>query len=130
MWHKQIFVIVSCLLFGMPTCDLVSCSVLVCWLPGVQCLLPVLLGFQEHSNEFLREKAHLRPRSNFIACVARVRSALAVATHEFFRTKGFQYVHTPLITAADCEGAGEMFQVTTLIQELHISDSHTIRGNQ
>jgi len=75
------------------------------------------LSKKEHSNEFLREKAHLRPRSNFIACVARVRSALAVATHEFFRTKGFQYVHTPLITAADCEGAGEMFQVTTLIQE-------------
>lgn len=75
------------------------------------------LSKKQHSLEFLREIAHLRPRSNLIGCVARVRSALAFATHQFFRNKGFQYVHTPLITAADCEGAGEMFQVTTLIQE-------------
>jgi asparaginyl-tRNA synthetase len=75
------------------------------------------LSKKEHSHEFLREIAHLRPRSNFIGAVARVRSSLAVATHEFFRSKGFQYVHTPLITAADCEGAGEMFQVTQLLQE-------------
>jgi len=71
----------------------------------------------KHSLEFLREIAHLRPRSNFIGAVARVRSALAQATHEFFRSKGFLYVHTPLITAADCEGAGEMFQVTTLMHD-------------
>lgn len=70
-----------------------------------------------HSMEFLRSIAHLRPRSNMIGCVARVRNALAQATHEFFRTRGFMYVHTPLITAADCEGAGEMFQVTTLLHD-------------
>ncbi|CAD7952172.1 unnamed protein product [Amoebophrya sp. A120] len=67
-----------------------------------------------HSREHLRTNAHLRPRSNLIGAVARVRSSLAYATHEFFRRRGFLYVHTPLITASDCEGAGEMFQVTTL----------------
>lgn len=70
-----------------------------------------------HSREHLRENAHLRPRSNLIGAVARVRSALAYATHEFFRRKNFLYVHTPLITASDCEGAGEMFQVTTLLDQ-------------
>lgn len=75
------------------------------------------LAKKAHSNEFLREIAHLRPRSNFIGAIARVRSALAFATHEFFRKNRFLYVHTPLITAADCEGAGEMFQVTTLLSE-------------
>lgn len=73
------------------------------------------LSKKAHSNEYLRSIAHLRPRSNLIGCVARVRSALCQATHMFFRSKGFLYVHTPLITAADCEGAGEMFQVTTLL---------------
>ncbi len=61
--------------------------------------------------EFLREKMHLRPRSNTIAAVARIRNALAYATHRFFQENGFLYVHTPIITASDCEGAGEMFQV-------------------
>eukprot|EP00439_Symbiodinium_sp_Y106_P044202 s451_g5.t1 len=75
------------------------------------------LSKKGHSHEFLRSIAHLRPRSNLIGCVARVRSALAYATHEFFRSNGFMYVHTPLITAADCEGAGEMFQVTTMMAE-------------
>jgi asparaginyl-tRNA synthetase len=75
------------------------------------------LAKKKHGREFLREKAHLRPRSNLIACVARVRAAMAQATHEFFRSRGFLYVHTPLITAADCEGAGEMFQVTTLLND-------------
>jgi asparaginyl-tRNA synthetase len=75
------------------------------------------LAKKHHSHEFLRSIAHLRPRSNLISSVARCRSALAFATHEFFRSKGFAYVHTPLITAADCEGAGEMFQVTTLLNE-------------
>merc|ERR1712232_1406935 len=70
-----------------------------------------------HSTEFLRTIAHLRPRSNLIGSVARVRAALCQATHEFFNERGFQYIHTPLITAADCEGAGEMFQVTTLLAE-------------
>jgi len=71
----------------------------------------------KHGMEFLRQIAHLRPRSNLISAVARVRSALAFATHEFFRSRGFLYVHTPLITAADCEGAGEMFQVTTMMAD-------------
>jgi len=69
----------------------------------------------KHSNEFLRTIGHLRPRATIISSMARVRNALAQATHQFFRDRGFVYVHTPLITAADCEGAGEMFQVTTLL---------------
>jgi len=75
------------------------------------------LAKKEHSLEYLRELAHLRPRTQFISSVARVRSALAFATHEFFRSQNFVYVHTPCITAADCEGAGEMFQVTTLLHD-------------
>jgi asparaginyl-tRNA synthetase len=67
-----------------------------------------------HSMEFLREIAHLRPRTNTFGAVARVRSRMAFAIHEFFQERSFQYVHTPLITASDCEGAGAMFQVTTL----------------
>ncbi|HOX32212.1 MAG TPA: asparagine--tRNA ligase [Spirochaetales bacterium] len=67
-----------------------------------------------HSMEFLREIAHLRPRTNTFGAVARVRNRMAFAIHEFFQARGFQYVHTPLITASDCEGAGAMFQVTTL----------------
>jgi aspartyl/asparaginyl-tRNA synthetase len=63
------------------------------------------------SFEFLREKMHLRPRTNTIGAVARIRNALAYATHKFFQENGFLYVHTPVITASDCEGAGEMFQV-------------------
>lgn len=73
------------------------------------------LAKKEHSHEFLRENAHLRPRTNLIGCIARVRSSMAMATHEFFRNRGFLYVHTPCITGSDCEGAGEMFQVTTLL---------------
>jgi asparaginyl-tRNA synthetase len=64
--------------------------------------------------EFLRGVAHLRPRTNTVGAVARVRNALAYSTHEFFQSRGFLYVHTPVITASDCEGAGEMFQVTTM----------------
>ena len=67
-----------------------------------------------HTLEFLREKAHLRPRTNTFGAVLRVRSALAFAIHKFFQEKGFFYLNTPLITASDCEGAGAMFQVTTL----------------
>ena len=67
-----------------------------------------------HTLEFLREKAHLRPRTNTFGAILRVRSALAYAIHKFFQEKGFFYLHTPLITASDCEGAGAMFQVTTL----------------
>ncbi len=67
-----------------------------------------------HTLEFLREIAHLRPRTNFFGSVLRIRSSLAFAIHKFFNERGFYYFHTPLITASDCEGAGAMFQVTTL----------------
>ena len=67
-----------------------------------------------HSMEFLREKAHLRPRTNTFGAVLRIRHAMAYAIHKFFNDKGFYYFHTPLITASDCEGAGAQFQVTTL----------------
>ncbi len=67
-----------------------------------------------HTLEFLREKAHLRPRTATFGAILRIRSALAFAIHNFFREKGFFYLNTPLITASDCEGAGAMFQVTTL----------------
>ena len=69
---------------------------------------------KRHSVEFLREQAYLRPRTNLFNAVFRVRSEVAFAIHEFFHNRGFVYVHTPLITASDCEGAGEMFRVTTL----------------
>jgi len=69
---------------------------------------------KRHSLEFLRTIAHLRPRTNLLGAVSRVRSALAYATHNYFQGEGFKYVQTPLITASDCEGAGEMFRVTTL----------------
>ena len=68
-----------------------------------------------HTLEFLREKAHLRPRTNTFGAILRVRSALAFAIHKFFQERGFFYLNTPLITASDCEGAGAMFQVTTLV---------------
>lgn len=67
-----------------------------------------------HTLEFLREKAHLRPRTNTFGAVLRIRHALAFAVHKFFNDKGFYYFHTPLITASDCEGAGAQFQVTTM----------------
>jgi asparaginyl-tRNA synthetase len=67
-----------------------------------------------HTLEFLRSIAHLRPRSNLFGAVFRTRSKLALAVHEFFQSRDFVYVHTPIITASDCEGAGEMFRVTTL----------------
>ena len=69
---------------------------------------------KRHTLEFLREIAHLRPRSNTFSAVFRVRSLVAYAIHQFFQEQGFVYVHTPIITASDCEGAGEMFRVTTL----------------
>src|SRR5213082_1642203 len=70
-----------------------------------------------HTPEFLREIAHLRPRSNLFSSVFRVRSRLAFAVHQFFQDRGFVYVHTPIITGSDCEGAGELFRVTTLDAE-------------
>lgn len=69
---------------------------------------------KKHSLEYLRTIAHLRPRSNTFSAVFRVRSLAAYAIHEFFQQRGFVYVHTPIITGSDCEGAGEMFKVTTL----------------
>ena len=70
-----------------------------------------------HTLEFLREIAHLRPRTNTFGAVLRIRHALAYAVHKFFNDRGFYYFHTPLITASDCEGAGAQFQVTTLDME-------------
>lgn len=70
---------------------------------------------KRHSLEFLRTIAHLRPRTNAIGAMARVRSVLATATHSFFDSEGFVYLNAPIITASDCEGAGEMFRVTTTI---------------
>ncbi len=69
---------------------------------------------KRHSFEYLRTQAHLRPRTNTFSAVFRMRSLIAFAIHQFFQERGFVYVHTPIITASDCEGAGEMFQVTTL----------------
>ncbi|WP_320981714.1 asparagine--tRNA ligase [Parabacteroides goldsteinii] len=67
-----------------------------------------------HSLEFLREIAHLRPRTNTFGAVFRIRHNMAIAIHKFFHERGFFYFHTPIITASDCEGAGQMFQVTTM----------------
>ncbi|MCM1149131.1 MAG: asparagine--tRNA ligase [Butyricicoccus sp.] len=69
---------------------------------------------KRHSVEFLRTIQHLRPRTNLFSATFRVRSVAAQAIHEFFRERGFVYVHTPIITGSDCEGAGEMFRVTTI----------------
>ena len=69
---------------------------------------------KRHSREFLREQAYLRPRTNLFNAVFRVRSVAAYAIHKYFQENGYVYFHAPLITASDCEGAGEMFQVTTL----------------
>lgn len=79
---------------------------------------------KRHSLEFLRTIAHLRPRANLFSAVFRVRSAAAGAIHTFFQDQGFVYVHTPIITTSDCEGAGEMFRVTTLdLQHLPLDES-------
>jgi asparaginyl-tRNA synthetase len=75
---------------------------------------PYPLQKKRHSLDFLREIAHLRPRTNTFAAVARVRNRMAFAVHEYFQKRGFRYVHTPIITASDAEGAGAMFQVTAL----------------
>jgi len=77
---------------------------------------PALYPLQKkrHSFEYLRQIAHLRPRTNTIGAAARVRSRLSYAVHQFFQDLGFHYIHTPIITASNCEGAGEIFRVTTL----------------
>ena len=78
---------------------------------------------KRHSFEFLRTIAHLRPRTNTFSAVFRIRSLAAYAIHKFFNERGFVYVHTPIITASDCEGAGEMFKVTTLdMESLPVTD--------
>ncbi|CAG9465732.1 unnamed protein product [Pedinophyceae sp. YPF-701] len=90
----------------------------ICWLG--QCdgaTYPI--AKKKTSMEFLREKIHLRPRTNMIGAVVRIRNALAWATHSFFQERGFKYIHTPIITCSDCEGAGEMFQVTTLLSKVN-----------
>ncbi len=69
---------------------------------------------KRHSPEFLREQAYLRPRTNLFSAVFRVRSEAAYAIHSFFHERGFVYVHTPIVTGSDCEGAGEMFRITTM----------------
>ncbi|MBL7180004.1 MAG: asparagine--tRNA ligase [Pseudomonadota bacterium] len=73
---------------------------------------------KRHSDEFLRTIAHLRPRTNKYGAAFRIRSELSYAIHKFFRDRGFRYIHAPIITASDCEGAGEMFRVTTLALDL------------
>jgi len=81
---------------------------------------------KRHTREFLREQAYLRPRTNLFQAVFRVRSIAAYAIHKYFQDRGYVYFHAPLITASDCEGAGEMFQVTTLpIDELKGKPDYT-----
>lgn len=81
---------------------------------------------KRHSFEFLRTIAHLRPRTNTFGAVARVRNAMSRAIHTFFQERGFIYLHTPIITGSDCEGAGEMFKVTTLdLDHVPKKDGHT-----
>ncbi|MCP4680778.1 MAG: asparagine--tRNA ligase, partial [Desulfobacterales bacterium] len=72
---------------------------------------------KRHSDEYLRSIAHLRPRTNKYGAAFRIRSELSYAIHKFFRDRGFRYIHTPIITGSDCEGAGELFRVTTLDME-------------
>ena len=80
-----------------------------------------------HSLEFLREVAHLRPRTNTFGAVFRIRHHMAIAVHKFFHERGFFYFHTPIITASDCEGAGQMFQVTTKnLYDLKFDDNGSI----
>ncbi len=79
---------------------------------------------KRHSDKFLRTIAHLRPRTNKYGALYRIRSELSHAIHKFFRDKGFHYIHTPIITGSDCEGAGEMFRVTTLNQDQKIKNGY------
>jgi asparaginyl-tRNA synthetase len=87
---------------------------------------------KRHSDEFLRSIAHLRPRTNKYSAVFRVRSELSFAIHKFFNDRGFFYIHTPIITGSDCEGAGEMFRVSTLDPENppRLEDSKSIDFEQ
>ena len=81
-----------------------------------------------HTMEFLRDIAHLRPRTNTFGAVFRIRHNMAIAIHRFFHERGFFYFHTPIITASDCEGAGQMFQVTTMnLYDLKKDENGSIR---
>ena len=71
---------------------------------------------KKHTKEFLREQAYLRPRTTLFQAIFRVRSVVSMAIHEYFQSHGFIYLHAPIFTASDCEGAGEMFQVTTHVE--------------
>jgi len=85
---------------------------------------------KRHSDEFLRTIAHLRPRTNKYGAMARIRSEAAFATHEFFHSRGFYYLQTPILTGSDCEGAGEMFRVTSLPQNVALqSDEDAQAGD-
>jgi asparaginyl-tRNA synthetase len=83
-----------------------------------------------HGTEFLRSIAHLRPRTNLYGAVFRMRSRMAYAVHQFFQERDFIYVHTPIITASDCEGAGEMFRVTTLADDKISKDAEDFFGKR
>ena len=83
---------------------------------------------KRHSFEFLRQIAHLRPRTNTIGSVTRVRNRLSFAVHQFFQSRGFYYIHTPIITASDCEGAGDVFRVTTLEPGKPVSGGGDVDG--
>ena len=85
---------------------------------------------KRHSFEFLRTIAHLRPRTNTFGAMARIRNAMSVAVHTFFQDRGFLYIHTPIITGSDCEGAGEMFRVTTLdLEQVPLKDGQVDFGH-
>jgi asparaginyl-tRNA synthetase len=85
---------------------------------------------KRHTDEYLRTIAHLRPRTNKYGAIFRIRSELSWAVHQFFRNRGFRYIHTPVITGSDCEGAGELFRVTTLNPSLPVtSDGKTDFSN-
>ena len=81
---------------------------------------------KRHSDEFLRANAHLRPRTNKYGAAFRIRSEMSYAVHKFFKDKNFRYIHTPILTGSDCEGAGELFKVTALdLGNLPIKDGKT-----
>ena len=85
---------------------------------------------KKHTLEYMREHAHLRPRGRVHAAAMRIRHAMAFATHNFFHNHGFVYVHTPILTGADCEGAGEQFGVTTILGSDHLATGVTLPLNE
>ncbi|MBW2012585.1 MAG: asparagine--tRNA ligase, partial [Deltaproteobacteria bacterium] len=85
---------------------------------------------KRHTDEFLRTIAHLRPRTNKYGAIFRIRSELSYAIHKFFRDRGFKYIHSPIITGSDCEGAGELFRVTTLALENLAKQNRTADDTQ